>query len=213
MNITTVVEPPVEPVTIAEAYAHLRWDADVEQIGSPPEPTLVYPLGDLVARNITSARIYVEQYLRRSLVMQTLRLSTSSFRDIELLRPPIIALQTVEYINEAGVSTELDLADFYTTDDLVPKVRAYSRVIDACHDLARDRDDCVRVTYKAGYQPQYDDSSPPEVLDYTVNIPKNFKDAILLHVQILCDRFDPDEKADLERTRDAILSADRVMTW
>lgn len=213
MNITVVTEPPVEPVTLAEAYAHLRWDTEIEAIGSPPEDTVVYPLGDLVTQNIRTARIFVEQATRRALVQQTLRLSTGSLRDVELLRPPFISLQSVEYLNDEGESTELDTADFFVSDDYVPKLRAYSRVADACYDLARDRDDCVRVTYVAGYPPAYNEASPPDVTSYTTNIPAPLKDAIMLHVQLLCDRFDDGEKTALERTRDSLISSYRVHTF
>jgi uncharacterized phiE125 gp8 family phage protein len=213
MNIIVVTEPPVEPVTIAEAYEHLRWDPEIESVGSPPEDVTVYPLGDLVERNIRSARLYVEQATRRSLVLQTLRLTAGSLRDLELLRPPFVSLQGVEYLNDEGVATELDTADFFVTDDYVPKLRAYSRVADACYDLARDRDDCVRVTYIAGYPPTYDAQSPPEVVSYTANIPAALKDAILLQVQLLCDRFDDGEKTALERTRDSLISSYRVHTF
>lgn len=206
MNITIVTPPPVEPVTIAEAYAHLRWDAEP---GSP----IVYPLEDLVTGNIKTAREDAEAFLRRSLVMQTLRLSTSSFRDLELLRPPFISLVGVAYINEAGVSTDLDITDFYVTDDLVPRLCPYARVVDACSDLDRSRSDCVRVTYVAGYAPVYDSASPPNVTSYAANIPQSFKDSILIGVQLLCDRFDPDEKGALEKTRDRLLMSQKVETW
>ena len=209
MNITVVVPPPVEPVTLAEAYAHLRWDTELE--GSPAE--VVYPLGDLVQRNITSARIFVEQATRRALVMQKLRMSTGSFADIELLRPPFISLESVEYLIDDGTVTPLDLEDFFTSDDEIPRLRAYSRVFDGARDLACWRDDAVRVAYWAGYAPTYTADSPPVVDSYIANVPASLKDAILLQVQLLCDRFDVNEKSDLERTRDALISSFRVHTF
>ena len=52
MNITTLQEPPFEPVTLADVYRVLKVDAD----GSPPE----HPLDADFLRNITSARRNVE---------------------------------------------------------------------------------------------------------------------------------------------------------
>ena len=209
MNITVVVPPPVEPITLAEAYAHLRWDTELE--GSPAE--VVYPLGDLVQRNITSARIFVEQATRRALVMQKLRMSTGSFADIELLRPPFISLESVEYIIDDGTVTPLDLVDFFTTDDEVPRLRAYSRVFEGARDLSCWREDALRVEDWAGYAPTDNTDPPPTVPSSTDNVPAGLKDSILLHVQLLCDRFDANEKADLERTRDALISSYRVHTF
>ena len=92
MNIITLVEPPVEPVTVAEVYEFLRWDAEEE--GSPPAP--IFPLQDTISRHITTARIGVEQATRRSLVKQTLRLDRPCWPPrCDLLRPPVVDVVAV----------------------------------------------------------------------------------------------------------------------
>ncbi len=215
MNITVIVEPPVEPVSVATVYEFLRWTPEVMMVGSPPEEETVYPLETTISGHIRTARIFVEQATRRSLVMQTLRLSTDSWRDVELLRPPFIALQGVSYFNQGNELVMLDVSDFYITDDYVPKLRAMSRAVESAWDLSCERDDGIRVEYVTGYPVVYNDESPQVVVEggYVANIPQSLKDAILIHVQLLADRFDANEKADLERTRDALLSSCKVHTF
>lgn len=185
MNTLTVVEPPTDPVvTLDDVRMHLRWDDDG-----------VGELDVLLEGYIEAAVQFVEQATRRALAPQTLRISGSSFRGLELLHPPFRELVDIDYLNEEGVPQTQDLADFFVTDGLVPSVVAYTRVNDACTDIAR-RADAVRVTYRAGYD--------------AGKVPKGLKVAVLLQVQLLADRFDTNEKADLERTRDALLSPFRV---
>lgn len=215
MNITVVVEPPVEPITVAQVYEFLRWAPEVVMEGSPIEEVTVYPLEVTINGHIRTARIFVEQATRRALVMQRLRLSTDSWRDIELLRPPFISLQDVSYYNQVNELVMLDVEDFFITDDYVPKLRVLTRTVESCYDLSRERDDGIRVEYYAGYPVVYDDGSPPEPVEggYVANIPQPLKDAMLIHVQLLADRFDANEKADLERTRDSLLSSFKVQTF
>lgn len=208
MNIIVVTPPPIEPVSVPEAYTHMRWDPE-DAMSSP----VVYELQDQVGRNITSAREFAEEVTRRAFVMQTLRLVTDSFRDIELLRPPLIDLLSLEYFNTSSVLTTIDPEDYFVTDDLVPRVCLYSRTVAACSDISCERPDAVRVTYRAGYAPTYDDASPANIVSYTDHIPASIKDAILLKVQLLCDRFDVNEKADLERTMMSLLSSKKIHTW
>lgn len=150
-------------------------------------------LDALLESYVEAAVTYVEQVTRRSLARQTLRLSAESFRRIELLRPPFVNLVEVAFDGEI-----LELTDFYVTDDLVPSLVAYSRVNDYCTARdARDGPPPVSVTYVAGYE----------------TVPKGLKAAVMLQAQLLADRFDVNEKADLERTRDALMSSYRVFTF
>lgn len=172
----TVVVPPIAPVvTLEDVKMHLRWD---DNDG----------LDALLLGYIDAATTYVEQATRRSLGRQTLRISADSFRRIELLRPPFVSIVDVSYAGEA-----LDhAADFYVTDDMVPRLIAYSRVSDYCWNRTpNEGPPPASVTYVAGYEV----------------VPQSLKAAIMLQVQLLADRFDTNEKADLERTRDALLSS------
>lgn len=215
MNITVVTPPPFSPVTLAEAYEHLRWDAE------EASPT-VYPLQSLIERNIETATLFVEQWTRRALVEQTIRLSIRGFpmgdgefgsgwnfgfynsqpRYIELLRPPLIAVNSVQYYDEDNVLTEVDEANWFVTDDLVPRL---TFIEEWQAPQTYPRDDAVRVTYQVGYEPT---ASPPTTQeDYAANVPKGIKDAILLKVQMLADRFDKGEREDYERAISGLLSS------
>lgn len=232
MNIQTVTPPPFEPVTLAEAYAHLRWDTEDE--GSPSEVT--YPLGDLVTRNITTARQYVEQTTRRAFVKQTLKLVLPGFPAarsyfstpfryglddddyyakpgyVELSRPPYISLVSVKYLDHDDVEQTLDPAKYYVDSESGLAARVYFRDTLDVNIANPDREDSVRITWIAGYAPGAD--SPSETQEnLTANVPAGIKDAILLQVQLLCDRFDANERADIERARDRLLSNFTIARW
>jgi uncharacterized phiE125 gp8 family phage protein len=212
MNLTVVVEPPFEPVTVAQVYEHLRWDGDQE--GSPADPT--YSLESLVQRNIIAARTYVENVTRRKLVEQTLRLSLSNFpvtystwltarplsdplRYIRLPCPPIIELVSVSYFDSANASTAIDASNYYVTDDLELR---FATGFSA--PTVYDRPDALRITYRAGY---LGDGSPgPDSQEtYTANIPAPLIQAVLMQAQLLLDRFNEDERRAFERARDDLL--------
>lgn len=207
MNIITLVEPEFEPVSVGDVYEHLRWDA--EEDGSPPEP--VYPLESTVSIYIKSAREFVEDATRRSLVPRTLMITSPGFRGLELRKPPFIALESVEYIREDGVTVPMATDDFYVTADYVPRLIAYQRANIFESNIAC-RDDAVRAVYRAGYMPP---GSPPEMTPEAVRaaIPDSLRAALLIQVQLLADRFDTNEKTDLERTRDALLSSFKVWSF
>lgn len=216
MNLSVIVPPPFEPVSMQEAYDHLRWDPEEE--GDPS--VAVYPLDNLLKRNITTAREWVEEQTRSALVEQTVRLTRGPSSDrsvrrgwdwmvhgysenwgcIELLKPPFIELVAVRYYDNKNVLQTVDPADYYVTQDLVPKLMFG-------HDIQMPnlylRDDAIQIDYKVGYQPA---GSPPSTQeDYAANVPSVFKDAILLKVQLLSDRFDPNERADLERALNSLI--------
>lgn len=218
MHLTVIADPPFLPVSVAEVYEHLRWDA--EEVGSPL--TTVYPLETLTLRNIRTATDFVEQATRRSLVERTLRMtlprfpaSTDIYRRrsgdwdklehgglwIELPCPPLVSVTAVEYYDAANALTVVPPSDYFIAEGIVPRIQFVSTFSAPTTYL---RDDAVRITYVAGYAPT---ASPAETQsDYAANIPARLKDAVMLQVQLLSDRFDVPERSAIERTRDALLS-------
>lgn len=218
MHITTVTEPLFLPVSVAEVYEHLRWDT--EFAGSPL--TEYYPLENTVLRNIQSATDYVERYTRRSLVERTLRVSVAKFPSsanfyrrrvgdfdamesggawIELPGPPLVAVTAVEYYDVTNALAAISPTAYFVAEGIVPKLQFTSTFSPPTTYV---RDDAVRVTYRAGYAPS---ASPAETqAHYAANIPSRLKDAVMLQVQLLSDRFEVQERAAIERTRDALLS-------
>lgn len=210
MNLTTIHEPPFEPVTLADVYRVLKIDPE----GSPPE----HPLDADFVRNITSARRNVEKLTRRSLIRQTLRLSVEGFpancegwqlgprwvrapSRIRLLRPPVIAVQSVEYFDASNVLQTVDAASYYVTDDEVPEVRFVSTFI---APTVYDRPDALRLTYVAGYLGA--GSPPSSQEEYAEHVPSELKDAILVGVQMLQVSTSPQDYELLQRMQAALVS-------
>lgn len=139
--ITPVTE---EPVTLAEAKAHLRVDDPVDA-------------GALAAENawisqcISAAREEAEQVLDRCVAPQTLQLLLDDFPAGEILlpRPPVTTIDWVRYIDPNGVEQTLSGA-LYSLDDagidhwLLP---AYGSGWPA----TRDQANAMRVQYIAGW--------------------------------------------------------------
>ena len=210
MNLTTIHEPPFEPVTLADVYRVLKIDAE----GSPPE----HPLDADFVRNITSARRNVEKLTRRSLIRQTLRLSVDGFPSncigwqlgprwvcaptaIRLFRPPVLSLQSVQYFDASNVLQTVDAASYYVTDDELPELRFVSTFT---APTVYDRPDAVRVTYVAGYLGA---GSPPSSQDeYAEHVPSELKDAILVGVQMLQTSTSPQDYELLQRMQAALVS-------
>ena len=99
MNLVTLVQPAVEPVTLIEAKAHLRVDSSDED--------------STISMLITAARIHVERYTRRSLIYTAHRILLDTWPyDIELPRSPGV---------EAAANTVTGIA--YAT----PRIRYYDQ--------------------------------------------------------------------------------------
>lgn len=198
MNIITVTAPAVFPVTLADVYLHLRLDPD----DSPP----THPDDDMLNRHIATATGEVEKMARRALVRQSLALFVENMHcPITLLRPPVISVTSVKYRDGDNALQTLDPANYYVTDDVVPQVRfvtAFSQPTLYC------RPDAVRVDYRAGYDAT---ESPDDAQALRANIPSQLKDAILIGVQLLYDALSPEQRKELERAREALISPFRVL--
>lgn len=208
MNITTLIGPPVEPVTLAEIWDQLRLNPDLD---SPPS----HPDDAMLAELITEAREDCEKRTRRAFVKQKLRLSIDPrtrdwpftsvrswggfgcHRGVELQRPPVAEIVQVAYFNSANVLTVLDPSTYFMSDDEPARlhfVNGFS-VLDAY-----PRGDALRIDYWAGYA--WDDSPS----DLTSNVPAPIKGAIKLGVQKRYDSMSSGQLADLERTVKAQLA-------
>ena len=111
MGLKLVSAPAVEPLTLAEAKAHLRLDTDADD---------AYVSGLIVA-----ARERVELFLRRALITQTYEYTidrfpvnaylvyTTSFMDLP--RPPLQSVEWIKYIDTAGKQQTLP-PDAYVVD-------------------------------------------------------------------------------------------------
>lgn len=155
MSIVRTKAPAVEPVTLAEAKAHLRVDYNDEDA----------LIGGLIAAAVS--HFDGLGVLGRAMITQTWAQSFQYTRAWERLDiGPFQSLLSVEYYDAGNVLQTADLADFETRLDgdhviVGPK-------INAAWPSIYNRPDAVKVTYVAGY------GDTPE------DIPASIRHAILL---------------------------------
>jgi len=92
--------PPVEPVSLAEAKAHLRIDTTDED--------------DLIGALIVAARVAAETEIRRVMIEQSWRAIVETWPQagLELPVQPALAIDAVRAIDDDDVATTLDTADY-----------------------------------------------------------------------------------------------------
>jgi uncharacterized phiE125 gp8 family phage protein len=130
--------PTAEPVTLAEALLHLRADAD----GGANDA--------YVNTLVSVARETCEERIRRTLITTAWRLTLDGFPEaIQLSRPPVIAVQSLTYLDATGVVRTLDPADYLLDSVSEPGylVPAYEKQ----WPETRDQINSVVVNYTAGY--------------------------------------------------------------
>lgn len=135
-----VVAPPTaEPVSLAEVKDQLGIDAaDTDRDA-------------VIGRRISQARQWAEDYTRRAFMPQTLELRFDYFPcEIELVRPPIVAVSAVEYIDSNGVLQTV-AASAYELDSypLLPCIRPLYGT--SWPSGVRGQHNDARARYTAGY--------------------------------------------------------------
>lgn len=138
LAVRVSVAPTQEPLSLAEARAHLRVDS--------------YDDDGIIAGLILAAREYCEQITGRVLCTQTLVLTMDGFprcQPILLPRGPIQSITTVKYINASGVQTTWSgsewQADLYSNPPRIEPAYGLS------WPDARLVYGAVEVTFVAGY--------------------------------------------------------------
>lgn len=125
-----------EPVTLEEALEHLREDAGVAD--------------DYIEALITAAREACEERIERTLISTPWRVTMDAFTDaVVLFRPPVIAVQSVVYLDLDGIEQTLDPQDY-----IVDSVSEPGYVVPAPNVTwpdTQDRINAVWVNYTAGY--------------------------------------------------------------
>jgi uncharacterized phiE125 gp8 family phage protein len=163
MALQIVTPPTVEPITLAEAKAHLRVD-------HTDDDTLISLL-------IKSARSHLDGkngYLGRALIQQTWDFIIDFFpeNEIRIPLPPLISVTSVIYLDAGGVEQTVPVFD-YTVDNVsepgwvVPSTNGWPTPFEGIN--------AVRIRFVAGYTPIAD--SP---VDLASNVPFAIKAAMLL---------------------------------
>lgn len=184
MNLTVITRPVLEPVTLAEARAHLR-------VTNTDEDTLITSL-------ITAARQWAEEYTRRAFVTQTLEYRIPKFADrIYLPRPSLQYVVSVKYLD--GDEALQTLASTYWVEHTSDVSVGYiQRAPTQTWPSVADRDDAVRIQYVAGYA---DPGSPTAGIG---GVPEAIRRAILL---LLGDAFrNRDAPMEASKTVEYLLS-------
>lgn len=139
MNAVRTAAPDYLPITLAQARAQCKVDSD-----NTSEDTLFTGVW------IPAAVEACEQLLRRSIMLQTWRLTLDEFEDeISLPWPKVLAVSAVEYRDTAGAWQTLDAAYYEVDTDAAPGrlklASGYS------WPSLYDGINTVKITYTAGY--------------------------------------------------------------
>lgn len=136
MSVIVVTPPATEPVTLAEAKAHLR---------------VTYGLEDaLITSLIAAARAYIENWCDRALITQVWKATRDAFcPEIRLTGGVVTAIQSVKYIDADGVEQTLDSSAYVADLDSVP-ARIWPAVGSSWPTTAA-QPGAVRIQYAVGY--------------------------------------------------------------
>lgn len=179
--IHVVNAPSVEPVTLTEVKQHLR----VTEVD----------LDSAITSYIKSAREYIESYLDRSLVQQTIRLSLPYFHDeIILPRGMVQSIVSAGYYNSSNTYISITLADYANLITSNISANYLQKKQYVSWPLPISRIDAVQIYYVAGYPPTT--TSDPS---YTANIPEEIKTAIKFLVQADFDDLMADDRQAVVR--------------
>lgn len=168
MALRLITAPAVEPISLAEAKAHLRVDHTDEDA--------------MIATYIHAATSFVDGengFLGRALVTQTWELVVDAFptNEIKIPLPPLQEIVSVIYDDSVGDAQTFADTSYYVDDVsepgwVIPVTSGWPSTIDAIN--------AVRIRFIAGYPPGTD--SP---VDLAANVPGSIKAALLLHVGAL----------------------------
>lgn len=131
--------PAAEPLSTAEAKAHLRVDVTDDDT--------------LIDEMVKAAREDVEGYLSRALIAQTHTLKLPRFPGdhsaIQLPRPPLISVTSITYIDTAGASQTWD-SSLYTVSTTAHPGRVYP-IYGGSYPSTQATPDAVTIVYTCGY--------------------------------------------------------------
>jgi len=164
-DIEVTAAAGAEPVSLAEAKAHLRvLHADEDA---------------LITRYVKAATSHLEGITGRALITRTLKLSCDAFpsdarEGLPLRMPPVGAITEIRYFDFDGVQQTLDAGDYYLVRSVIGA--AVLLKPGKVWPQAQSRKRAVSITYTAGYAAATNDL--PAALE-------DFRNAILLMAEHL----------------------------
>lgn len=159
MGYSLITAPAIEPVTTAEAKAHLRVDiAD--------DDTLIDNL-------VKAAREQAESFTGRALLTQTWEYALDGFpaeNHIDLPKPPLQSVTSVTYYDTDGAAHTFAATSYYVDKSMEPGrlVLDYGETWPS--ETLRPSSGAVVIKFKAGYG------------DAATTVPQSIRQAILLLV-------------------------------
>lgn len=144
-SLSQTVPPDDEPVTLAAAKRQVQRDPDFAD-------------DDLLIKDlIASARDLIERFSGRQLLTATYELTLDAFPcgwdAIDIPRPPLVEVASIEYVDAAGVTQTWDDANYLVdapsgpTADRGRIALAYGQI----WPITRCQMNAVTITYTAGY--------------------------------------------------------------
>jgi uncharacterized phiE125 gp8 family phage protein len=135
-KVTTA--PTVEPITVVQLKEFARIDGNIED--------------DLLTNIIKVSRQMVEDYTNRALISQTIELSMDYWPNevLELPRPPLISITSVQTLDESNVATTYDSGNYFTITNCDPGKLVIKNSVSFPYNSSRYYAG-YKVTYTAGY--------------------------------------------------------------
>lgn len=186
-----------EPLTLEEARLHLRLDT----VGSPP----THPDDDLVLALNVAAREHAEYYTSQAFARQSYELALDEFPvgAIDLGVWPVLSIDSVTYVDQAGAAQTLDAANYALNNNRKPA--SLVPTFGAAWPVTRVQDAAIKIRFTAGCT---DDLSPnPHPT------PKSAKQAMLLilgHLYENREAVTPGERYELPLGAASLLQQHRI---
>lgn len=163
MPIRRITDPVETPLSLAEIKFNLKLAMTLA------EAQVAHDEDGAIEGFLRAAVDYVEQYTGRALLLQTLEKTIDAFpeAEIELPRPPILAVDSVRYRDPLGQWQTLAASAYALDQDSEPGWLLPALGLDWPDTLASAN--AVRVRYRAGY-------------DSAAKVPASIKQALHLLV-------------------------------
>lgn len=139
MRLRVLESGTTEPITLAEAKAHLRVVFDDED--------------DYIASLIVAARQMAEGKLNRTITQRVRERAFCGWGRMPLLKPPFVQIESVSYIDAEGNELTLESTDITVTTRSEPATVALAPALRSSPPRLGDVDEAVIVRYTAGYAP------------------------------------------------------------
>lgn len=164
-DLNLITAPVAEPLTLAEAKAHLRVTSDDDN--------------DYITALIQAVREQAEAYTSRAFVKQVWELSLDAFpassaSAVRIQKPPLISVDSVKYLDADGVEQTWDAANYQVASDLCT-TRLLPGPGETWPTVEASRLGAATIQFTAGYP---GDGNSPE--SFTANVPQAAKQAMLL---------------------------------